>query len=84
MSTVHEISKWHQQSANTGRAAYSPLEAYWNAFKIWRKRRMLQTELSSLTDRELIDIGITRGEIDYVSSKASDITKTPTLDVRYW
>jgi uncharacterized protein YjiS (DUF1127 family) len=70
MSTIHEITKL-QHPATTKRQVYSPLEAYWNAFQEWRKRRRLQTELYRLTDSELIDIGITRGEIDYVASNDS-------------
>jgi uncharacterized protein YjiS (DUF1127 family) len=50
------------------RQVYSPLEAYWYAFQEWRKRGKLRTELCRLTDSELADIGITRGEIDYVAS----------------
>jgi uncharacterized protein YjiS (DUF1127 family) len=83
MSTVQQITNLRHSCA-TDRRAYSSLEAYWNAFLIWRKRRRLQSELYSLTDSELRDIGITRGEIDYISSKASDTTTAPTLDVRYW
>ena len=67
MSTVHEITKL-QHPTTTGRSVYSPLEAYWKVFRVWRKRRRLQTELCGLTDHELMDIGITRGEIDYVTS----------------
>jgi uncharacterized protein YjiS (DUF1127 family) len=33
-----------------------------------RKRRELRTTLSDLSDRELMDIGTTSGEIDYVAS----------------
>ena len=67
MSTIHEITK-SQHPATTNGQAYSPLEAYWKAFQEWRKRRRLQTELCRLTDSELMDIGITRSEIDYVAS----------------
>lgn len=67
MSTVHEITKF-QHPATTNQPVYSPLEAYWQAFQMWRKRRRLQTELCRLTDRELMDIGTTRSEIDYVVS----------------
>jgi len=67
MSTIHEITKL-QPPATTSRQVYSPLEAYWKAFQEWRKRRRLQTELCRLTDSELMDIGITRSEIDYVSN----------------
>jgi uncharacterized protein YjiS (DUF1127 family) len=45
-----------------------PLEAYWDAFCEWRKRERLRAQLCRLTDGELMDIGITRGEIDYVAS----------------
>ena len=36
-----------------------------------RERQNLQAALDHLSDRELIDIGVTRGEIDYVASKRS-------------
>ena len=83
MSTVQEITDL-QPSSTLDPPVYSPFEAYWKAFQIWRKRRWLQAELSGLTDRELIDIGITRAEIEYVSSKAADATTAPKVDVRYW
>ena len=70
MSTIQEITKL-QPPATTKQQVYSPLEAYWKAFQEWRKRRRLQTELYRLTDSELMDIGITRGEIDYVVSNHS-------------
>jgi uncharacterized protein YjiS (DUF1127 family) len=35
------------------------------AFREWRERRRLHATLSGLSDRELLDIGTTRGEIDY-------------------
>jgi uncharacterized protein YjiS (DUF1127 family) len=50
------------------RQAYSPLQAYWNAFQEWRRRRRFLTNLCDLSDRELMDIGITRGELDYLAS----------------
>ena len=34
----------------------------------WRQRQRLRDRLSELSDRELMDIGTTRGEIDYVAS----------------
>ncbi len=39
-----------------------------DAFLEWRKREKLRAKLDGLSDRELLDIGIARGEIDYVSS----------------
>ena len=41
---------------------------YWAAFQDKRKRRRLRATLYDLSDRELMDIGTTRGEIDYVAS----------------
>ena len=69
MSTIQETTKL--RPATVKRHVYSPLEAYWNAFQEWRKREKLRTELCRLTDNELADIGITRGEIDYVASNRS-------------
>ena len=51
---------------------YSPLEAYWDAFREWRKFERLRTQLCRLTDDELMDIGITRGEIDYVATNRAN------------
>ena len=69
MSTMQETTELRPAAAK--RQVYSPLEAYWNAFQAWRKREKLRTELCCLTDSELADIGITRGEIDYVASNRS-------------
>ena len=69
MSTIQETTELRPTTVK--RQVYSPLEAYWNAFQEWRKREKLRTELCRLTDNELADIGITRGEIDYVASNRS-------------
>ena len=69
MSTIRGTTELGPVTAR--RQVYSPLEAYWNAFQEWRKREKLRTELCRLTDSELMDIGITRGEIDYVASNRS-------------
>jgi uncharacterized protein YjiS (DUF1127 family) len=69
MSTIQESTELRPATAK--RQVYSPLEAYWYAFQEWRKREKLRTELCRLTDSELEDIGITRGEIDYVASNRS-------------
>ena len=42
-----------------------------NAFQERRERHRLRATLSDLSDRELMDIGTTRGEIDYVASNRS-------------
>jgi len=69
MSTIHGTTAL--QPATARRQYYSPLEAYWDAFCEWRKRERLRAQLYRLTDSELIDIGITRGEIDFVASNRS-------------
>jgi len=66
MSTIQGTTELGPATAK--RQVYSPLEAYWNAFQEWRKRERLRTQLYRLTDSELIDIGITRGEVEYVAS----------------
>jgi len=69
MSTIRETTELGPVTAT--RQVYSPLETYWNAFQEWRKRERQRAELCRLTDSELMDIGITRGEIDYVASNHS-------------
>ena len=66
MSTIQASTE--PRPATAKRQVYSPLETYWIAFQEWRKRERRRTELCRLTDSELEDIGITRGEIDYVAS----------------
>ena len=66
MSTIHGTAELRQ--VNTRRQVFSPLETYWATFQEWRKRAGLRADLLDLSDRELMDIGISRGEIDYVAS----------------
>jgi hypothetical protein len=54
MSTIHGTTKFGLATAR--RQYYSPLEAYWKAFREWRKRERLRTQLCRLTDGELMDI----------------------------
>jgi uncharacterized protein YjiS (DUF1127 family) len=61
MSTIRETTELGPVTAR--RQVYSPLETYWNALREWRKRRRLLAKLCDLSDRELMDIGITRSEI---------------------
>src|SRR3954470_24021004 len=53
MSTIHGNSEFGPAAAR--RQPYSPLEAYWNAFREWRKRERLRAALDDLSDRELMD-----------------------------
>jgi uncharacterized protein YjiS (DUF1127 family) len=67
MSTTYIGPNLRQLATPWGRAA-NIFGRYWAAFREDRKRRKLRTVLCDLSDRELIDIGTTRGEIDYVAS----------------
>ena len=67
MSTTYGATGLGQTSASTRRVS-SLFKRYWGAFQERRKRERLRADLSYLNDLELKDIGITRGEIDYVAS----------------
>jgi uncharacterized protein YjiS (DUF1127 family) len=67
MSTTYGAIGSQQTAASTWRIS-SLFERYWGAFQEQRQRRRLQVALWDLSDRELMDIGTTRGEIDYVAS----------------
>ena len=43
----------------------SSLKRYWLAFQA--RRRGQQVTLQDLSDRELMDIGLTRGEVDHIT-----------------
>jgi uncharacterized protein YjiS (DUF1127 family) len=81
MSTIRGTTEFGPVTAR--RQVYSPLEIYWNAFLEWRKRRRLLTNLCDLSDRELTDIGIARGEIDYLASHR-DCDSRSVLNVDIW
>ena len=67
MSTAHGAT-WLEQTSASTRQVSSLFWGYWGTFKERRERQRLRAALSDLTDRELKDIGTTRGEIDYVAS----------------
>jgi uncharacterized protein YjiS (DUF1127 family) len=46
-------------------------QAYWATLRERRKRNRARGDLCGLNDRELMDIGIARGEIDYVAANPS-------------
>jgi uncharacterized protein YjiS (DUF1127 family) len=68
MSTTYGATELGQAAASTRRAS-GFFRRYWSAFQEARKRQRLRATLCDLCDRELMDIGTTRGEIDYVVSK---------------
>jgi uncharacterized protein YjiS (DUF1127 family) len=44
----------------------SLLKGYWRAFQQRRQRDRLRVSLQDLSDRELMDIGLSPGDIDYI------------------
>jgi uncharacterized protein YjiS (DUF1127 family) len=67
MNTTYGATGWDRRLA-PARRVVSFLERYWDAFQERRKRERLRAVLADLSDVELMDIGISRGEIDYVAS----------------
>jgi uncharacterized protein YjiS (DUF1127 family) len=70
MSTAHSAIGLIGMTGSTRRVA-SFIRRYWDAFQERRKRARLRADLSELNDWELRDMGITRGEIDYIASNRS-------------
>ncbi len=70
MNTAHSAIGLGRMTGSTRRVA-GFLKRYWDAFQERRKRERLRAKLSDLNDWELQDIGITRGEIDYIASNRS-------------
>ena len=54
-------------TAASSRGILGLLRQYWRAFQERRQRQHLRAALADLRDRELMDIGLTRGEIDYIT-----------------
>ena len=67
MSTTHGAT-WRERTSVSTRHVSSLIFKCWDAFRERRERQELRATLSNLSDPELMDIGITRGEIDYVAS----------------
>ena len=56
------------QTASSTRCVSRLLKRYWYAFQERPIHQILRATLPDLTDRELMDIDTTRGEIEYVAS----------------
>ena len=67
MSTTHSTT-WLEQTSISTRSVSSFIWKYWDAFQERHERQRLRATLSDLSDRELVDIGVARGEIDYLAS----------------
>ena len=67
MSTIFDVLTLGQ-SAAPKLWLWSLFRRCWDASQERRRRQKLRAALSDLSDRELIDIGTARGEIDYIVS----------------
>ncbi|UQR62271.1 DUF1127 domain-containing protein [Bradyrhizobium sp. C-145] len=67
MSTTYSTT-WLERTSASTRYASGLIWKYWDAFQERRERQKLRAALCDLSDRELMDIGTSRGEIDYVAS----------------
>jgi uncharacterized protein YjiS (DUF1127 family) len=70
MTIAHSTDDLRQTITSGNRASF--FKGLWRAFQAWRERERIRTELSSFSDRELRDIGITHGEIDYFVSNRTN------------
>ncbi|WP_316196326.1 MULTISPECIES: DUF1127 domain-containing protein [unclassified Bradyrhizobium] len=54
--------------AASTRSLFSLLERYWRAFQEGRRRRRGRASLLELSERQLMDIGLTQGDIDSITA----------------
>ena len=84
MNTAHGVIGLERKTSSKGRIL-GFLRGYWATFQERRTRERLRADLSCLNDFDLQDIGISRGEIDYVASNRSfdprGIRSTPPVHV---
>jgi uncharacterized protein YjiS (DUF1127 family) len=66
MSTIYVTTGFGQTSTPVRRALRF-VEKHWSALREWQKRNSLRGAMYRLSDRELQDIGTTRGEIECVA-----------------
>jgi uncharacterized protein YjiS (DUF1127 family) len=69
MTIAHSADDLRQTITSGKRASF--FKGCWRAFQAWRECERIRAELSSYSDRELGDIGITHGEIDYFVSNCT-------------
>lgn len=59
------------QTTAVVRAGLTVFKRWLAALQEWRERQAVRARLNDLSNRELLDIGISAGEIDYVASNRS-------------
>ncbi|WP_409241640.1 DUF1127 domain-containing protein [Bradyrhizobium sp. CB1015] len=67
MSTIFQTTRL-VQTTEPQRPNVRAFKNWWMSFQEWRKCERLRRHLCKLSDQELMDIGITYGEVDYVVS----------------
>ena len=65
MSTIYVTG--FGQTTTPMRRAIRLFSNYWSMVREWQKRNSLRCGMYKLSDRELQDIGTSRGEIEYVA-----------------
>ena len=63
---LSDVELLRQANEARNAAAMSGLQRLLAGFAGWMQRRRAEAELRALTDRELADIGLSRGDIPYV------------------
>jgi uncharacterized protein YjiS (DUF1127 family) len=72
MSTTYDSRELRQATAAIGGIS-GIVRAIWQSIQEWRERDKIRSALAHLSDKELHDIGISRGEIDYVARSATAV-----------
>jgi uncharacterized protein YjiS (DUF1127 family) len=67
MSMIHGAAELGHTTDSQWRV-FRSLRSCWIAFQQWRQRGRSEHELYKLSDRALMDIGMTRGEIEYAAA----------------
>ena len=71
MTTIHRTAEFAQTAGPTPQVS-AFIKWCWGALQKRRKRARLRAVLYALPDRHLRDIGIARGEIEYLGLNGTD------------
>ena len=74
--SINDVSSGRAGLSFSLQSIHACLKQGWSAFCEERRRKKLRTALYSLGDRELEDIGVSRGMIEHISLN-------PTVDPRF-
>ena len=68
MTTATNLFEWTHAIGLT-RVGVAVLSRCWTALLEWRRRAKIRDELYQMSDRELSDFGISRGEIEHIAAR---------------